>query len=93
MNQLLHRLIATESESEWLPTWDGQVQRYLGIVATSRALRVTSGHEPFSFATNADVLAKLRRQLAYPVGYATPSSFDPSAVNHAIQELRQNLAR
>lgn len=93
MTQLLHRLIATESDSEWLPTWDGQAQRYLGIVATSRALRVTSGREPFSFAANADVLAKLRRQLAYPVGYATPRSFDPTAVNHAIQELRQSLAR
>ena len=91
MNQLLHRLVA--SESEWLPTWDGQVQRYLGIVATSRALRFTSGRDAFSFAANADVFAKLRRRLAYPVGYATPKGFDPSAFTPAIQELRQSLAR
>ncbi len=93
MDHLLHRLVATESDSEWLPTWDGQTQLYLGIVATSRTLRVTSGREPFSFVADADVLSQLRRQLAYPVGYATPRSFDPSAVNRAIQELHQSLAR
>ncbi len=91
MNQLLDRLVATESE--WLPTWDGQVQRYLGIVATSRSLRVTTGREPFSFASDANVLSNFRSQLAYPIGYATPRSFDSSAVNPIIQELRQSLTR
>ena len=93
INQLLHRLVTTESDLEWLPTWDGQTQRYLGIIAASRTLRFTSGREPFSFATDADVLAKLRSHLAYPVGYATPQSFDSSVVIHSIQELRQSLAR
>lgn len=91
MRQLLHRMVAADSDSEWLPTWDGQSQRYLGIVATSRSLRVTTGHEPF--ATNADVLANVRRQLAYPIGYDTPRSFEPTAVDRLVQELRQHLTR
>ena len=93
MNQLLQRFVAAESDSEWLPTWDGQAQRYLGIVATSRSLRVTTGREPFSNAADGNVLANFRRQLAYPVGYATPRGFDSSAVDHALQELRRSLTR
>lgn len=91
MDQLRHRLVAADSDSEWLPTWDGHAQRYLGIVATGRSLRVATGRE--TFAENADVLANVRRQLAYPVGYATPRSFDPSAVDRLVQDLRKSLTR
>lgn len=93
MSQLLHRLVASETDFEWLPTWDGQTQRYLGIVATSRSLHTTTGRAPFSFASDADVLAKFRRHLAYPVGYDTPRGFDPATVERIVPELRQSLTR
>lgn len=93
ISQLLQRFVAAESESEWLPTWDGQTQRYLGIVATSRSLRVTTGRTPFSFPADTDSLATFRRHLAYPTGYDTPRQFDPTTVDRLIPELRQSLTR
>jgi hypothetical protein len=89
--RLLHRLLAAESDSEWLPTWDGQTQRYLGIIATSRALRLMTGNKAFLIEADSNVLTTFRSQLTYPVGYATPHSFDLSAVDQIIAELRKSL--
>ncbi len=89
---LLHRLLAVESDSEWLPTWDGQTQRYLSIIATGRSLRATERRGPFTLAADSEVLVNLRHQLTYPAGYATPRSFDPSEIDRLLRELRQSMS-
>ena len=88
----MHRLLAVESDSEWLPTWDGQTQRYLSIIATGRSLRATERRGPFTLAADSEVLVNLRHQLTYPAGYATPRSFDPSEIDRLLRELRQSMS-
>ncbi len=88
-SQLLHRLLAAESDREWLPTWDGQVQRYLAVVTVAQSsLRVT-GREPFHSAGRAETLANLRQQLRYPPHYNSPLGFRSSDIDPLWHDLRK----
>lgn len=88
--QLLHRLIAPESDAEWLPTWDGQTQRYLAIVAAQTSHR-TTGRDSFSQVGREETLAKLLRRLAYPSHYNTPLNFRLSDVEPLLRDLRNSV--
>lgn len=89
--QLLHRLLAIESDAEWLPTWDGQTQRYLAIVAAAQSSRRATGRESFSQVGREETLAKLLRQLSYPPHYNTPLNFRLSDVEPLLRDLRNSV--
>lgn len=90
-SQLLHRLLAIESDAEWLPTWDGQTQRYLAIVAAAQSSRRATGRESFSQVGREETLAKLLRQLSYPPHYNTPLNFRLSDVEPLLRDLRNSV--
>lgn len=90
-SQLLHRLLAIESDAEWLPTWDGQAQRYLAIVAAAQSSRRATGRESFSQVGREETLAKLLRQLSYPPHYNTPLNFRLSDVEPLLRDLRNSV--
>jgi len=89
--QLLHRLLAIESDAEWLPTWDGQTQRYLAITAAAQSARRATGREPFSRAGREETLAKLLRQFSYPPHYSTPLNFRLSDVEPLLRDLQNSV--
>jgi hypothetical protein len=91
-SQLLHRLLAAESDREWLPTWDGQAQRYLAVVTVAQSSRRVTGHEPFLSAGRVETLANLRRQLSYPPHYNTPLGFRSSDIDPLWRDLRKSLS-
>ncbi|TXT30493.1 MAG: hypothetical protein FD138_2280 [Planctomycetota bacterium] len=91
-HQLLQRLLAAESDGEWLPTWDGQAQRYLAVIAAARTTRQITGREAFSPAGIAELLPKLRKQLSYSQGYNTPHDFSASDVDRLLLELRNHTS-
>lgn len=87
-SQLLHRLLAVESDREWLPTWDGQVQRYLAVVTVAQSsLRVTR-REPF-LSVRTETLVNLRQQLRYPPHYNSPLRFRSSDIDPLWHDLRK----
>ena len=86
--RLLRHLLANESAGDWSPTWDGQSQRYLAIVAVAQSTRQITGREAFAPAGVAEVLPMLRKQLSYPRGYNTPRGFSASDVDRLLIELR-----
>lgn len=83
--QFLRTLIATESDRDWLPTWDGQAQRYLSLVAVNQSLRDRSGQT--ILATN--TIAKFPMQLRFPAGYATPRGFSSKPLDELFEQLRK----
>lgn len=82
--QLLRTLIAIESDRDWLPTWDGQAQRYLSLVAVNQSLRDQSGQT--ILATN--TIAKFTTQLRFPAGYATPRGFSSRPIKELLEQLQ-----
>lgn len=83
--QLRHRLIAAESNSDWLPTWDGQTQRFLAIAALNQSLRGMADQKTFAIGS----LIEFPKRLRFPVGYATPREFSPDDLETLFRELRE----
>ncbi len=84
---LLNRFLAKESDTDWLPTWDGQAQRYLALLAARQSVRDLTGVEPLS-RLGTEPVGRLQDRLRYPVGYATPQGFKPDDAQRLIRELR-----
>lgn len=78
-DQLLHRLLAVESDADWLSTWDGQTQRYLAIVAVNQSLLGVADRK---------TLAEFPNRLRFPTGYSTPRGFSPDDLQLLFRVLR-----
>ncbi|HLQ44283.1 MAG TPA: hypothetical protein VK137_06115, partial [Planctomycetaceae bacterium] len=91
--QLRQRLVAEQSDAGWSPTWDGQTQRYLAVVAISQSLHDLTGRELSSSTTNTRVLLPIQDRLRFPKRYATPRGFNPDEVDQLFRELRWSLSR
>lgn len=90
---LLQRVISAETDAEWLPTWDGQTQRYLAAAAASQSIQRLTGREPFMRTSGAPALAIFPQRLKYQSGYATPHGFDPLEVDQLLVALRKSVAQ
>ena len=88
---LLHRVISTETDADWLPTWDGQMQRYLATAAASQSIQRLTGRDPFARSSGSPALAIFPQRLKYEPGYATPHGFDPLEVDQLLVALRKSL--
>ena len=83
--QLLQHLLSVESDREWLPTWEGQTQRYLAIVAVNQSLsRVTDRK-----VVPLDGLARVSKRLQFPVDYATPRGLTADDLQDLFRGLRE----
>ncbi|MBC7816157.1 MAG: hypothetical protein IAG10_04590 [Planctomycetaceae bacterium] len=89
---LLQRVISAETDTDWLPTWDGHTQRYLAASAASQSIQRLTGREPFTRSSGSPALAVFPQRLKYQSGYATPYGFDPSEVDQLLVALRKSLA-
>lgn len=89
--QLLSRVI--DEKTEWEPNWDAQMQRYLAISASSRALQRLTGKTPFPPTNDSKALIPLRAQLKYRPNHATPPSYDHKKIEEIVTELRTSMTR
>jgi hypothetical protein len=84
LDELRGHALSQETNNVWPPTWDGDTQRFLAVVALSRSQARAIG-SPQTMTLR--LLSQLRDRLQYPPGFATPHGYSSKSAQHLFHQL------